>query len=153
MISDSLNHASLELGMRLSGATVKVFQHNDMRQLEQRLREAITYGHPRTRRAFSKIFVVVEGIYRCDYTLLSVAHTSSSSTASTHTDPSQATLCKLLYNLVSLLIYHVPTHNSYSYCSRSLLVLHLYSYSRSYSYSYLTCAACLLLPLVWRAPS
>ena len=65
MISDSLNHASLVLGMRLSGATVKVFQHNNMRQLEQRLREAITNGHPRTRRAFSKIFIVVEGIYRC----------------------------------------------------------------------------------------
>ena len=64
MISDALNHASLVLGMRLSGATVKVFQHNNMEALEERLREAILYGHPETRRPFSKIFIVVEGIYR-----------------------------------------------------------------------------------------
>ena len=65
VISDALNHASLVMGMRLSGATIKVFRHNDMRSLERRLREAVTEGNPRTARPFKKILVVVEGIYRC----------------------------------------------------------------------------------------
>ena len=65
VISDALNHASLVMGMRLSGATIKVFRHNDMRSLERRLREAVTEGNPRTARPFKKILIVVEGIYRC----------------------------------------------------------------------------------------
>jgi serine palmitoyltransferase len=70
VISDSLNHASLVLGMRLSGATVKVFAHNDMAHLERRLLEAVAQGHPRTRRPFSKVFIIVEGIYRLRSRLL-----------------------------------------------------------------------------------
>ena len=86
--------------MRLSGATVKVYQHNNMRQLEQRLREAITYGHPRTRRAFSKIFIVVEGIYRC--ALLLIRPLSAPSTTlvrqveSLPTEPLTSDHCTLL---------------------------------------------------------
>lgn len=80
MISDELNHASLVLGSRLSGAKIKVFRHNgacmhayayallilcsDMEDLERILRNAIAHGQPRKRRAWKKILIVVEGIYR-----------------------------------------------------------------------------------------
>ncbi|XP_014670841.1 PREDICTED: serine palmitoyltransferase 2-like [Priapulus caudatus] len=63
IISDSLNHASLVLGSRLSGATIKVFKHNDMKDLESILLDAVVYGQHRTHRPYKKILIVVEGIY------------------------------------------------------------------------------------------
>ncbi|KAF2368225.1 Aminotransferase class I/classII [Trinorchestia longiramus] len=63
ILSDECNHASLILGLRLSGATVKVFRHNDCADLERRVRRAIIDGHPRTRRPWKKVFIIVEGIY------------------------------------------------------------------------------------------
>nr|AOO86839.1 serine palmitoyltransferase [Laodelphax striatellus] len=63
VISDEKNHASLILGLRLSGATIKVFKHNNAASLEAVLRENIIYGQPRTRRPWKKILIVVEGIY------------------------------------------------------------------------------------------
>ncbi|XP_045124687.1 serine palmitoyltransferase 2-like isoform X1 [Portunus trituberculatus] len=63
VLSDEFNHASLILGLRLSGATVKVFQHNNAADLEKKLREALIHGHPRTRRPWKKAMIVVEGIY------------------------------------------------------------------------------------------
>ena len=35
-----------------------------MADLERKMREAIIHGHPRTRRPYRKILLVVEGIYR-----------------------------------------------------------------------------------------
>ncbi|ETN69145.1 aminotransferase, class I/II [Necator americanus] len=61
IISDQYNHASLILGCRLSGASTKVFKHNDMHSLEKILRNAITYGNPRTHRPYRKILIIVEG--------------------------------------------------------------------------------------------
>ncbi|KAJ6075940.1 hypothetical protein N7499_007921 [Penicillium canescens] len=63
LISDELNHASIRFGARLSGASIAMFKHNDMRDLELRLREAISQGQPRTHRPWKKILVVVEGLY------------------------------------------------------------------------------------------
>eukprot|EP01130_Rhizamoeba_saxonica_P002345 TRINITY_DN12169_c0_g1_i1.p1 TRINITY_DN12169_c0_g1~~TRINITY_DN12169_c0_g1_i1.p1 ORF type:complete len:484 (-),score=106.65 TRINITY_DN12169_c0_g1_i1:36-1361(-) len=63
IISDSLNHASLVAGCRASGAKVKVFPHNEMDELENIVKNAIVYGHPRTRRRWKKILILVEGIY------------------------------------------------------------------------------------------
>ncbi|XP_022096646.1 serine palmitoyltransferase 2-like isoform X2 [Acanthaster planci] len=63
VISDKFNHASLVLGIRLSGASVKVFEHNDIDDLERVLRGAISSGQPRTHKPWKKILVVVEGIY------------------------------------------------------------------------------------------
>nr|UVW99771.1 serine palmitoyltransferase 2 [Nephotettix cincticeps] len=63
VLSDEKNHASLILGLRLSGATIKVFKHNNMASLEKHLREAIIHGQPRTRRPWKKIFIMVEGIF------------------------------------------------------------------------------------------
>ncbi|XP_062503727.1 serine palmitoyltransferase 2-like isoform X2 [Corticium candelabrum] len=63
IISDQLNHASIVLGSRLSGAKIELFKHNDMDDLERKLRHAIVYGQPRTRRPYKKILIVVEGVY------------------------------------------------------------------------------------------
>ncbi|KAL3444473.1 pyridoxal phosphate-dependent transferase [Aspergillus insuetus] len=63
IISDELNHASIRFGSRLSGASITMFRHNDMRDLEAKLREAISQGQPRTHRPWKKILVVVEGLY------------------------------------------------------------------------------------------
>lgn len=63
ILSDALNHASLVLGSRLSGATIKVFKHNDPVDLETKLKKAIIDGHPVTRRPWKKILILVEGVY------------------------------------------------------------------------------------------
>ncbi|KAI8848293.1 pyridoxal phosphate-dependent transferase [Chytridium lagenaria] len=63
LISDELNHASLVFGSRLSGATIKVFKHNDAKDLESVLRKSIAQGQPRTHRPWKKILVVIEGLY------------------------------------------------------------------------------------------
>jgi len=63
IVSDELNHASLVLGARLSGAKVTVFRHNDMTQLEAVLHNLIIQGQPRTHRPWKKIVIMVEGIY------------------------------------------------------------------------------------------
>lgn len=63
IISDELNHTSLIFGSRFSGASIRVFKHNDPRELENVLRDAISKGMPRTHRPWKKIVVVVEGLY------------------------------------------------------------------------------------------
>ena len=63
VLSDEKNHASIILGLRLSKATVMVFKHNSVENLEKILRKAIIHGHPKTRRPWKKIVVVVEGVY------------------------------------------------------------------------------------------
>ncbi|XP_046388633.1 serine palmitoyltransferase 2 [Ischnura elegans] len=61
--SDEKNHASLILGLRLSGATIRVFKHNNMNSLKNLLHNAVVNGQPRTRRPWKKILIVVEGVY------------------------------------------------------------------------------------------
>lgn len=67
VISDEKNHASLIVGLRLPGATVKVFKHNDVKHLEEILQESIIQGQPNQpkdqHRSWSKILIVVEGVY------------------------------------------------------------------------------------------
>lgn len=63
VISDSLNHASTRFGIRLSGAVVKVFKHNDMKDLEKLIRNQIAQGQPKTHRPWKKIIIAVEGLY------------------------------------------------------------------------------------------
>jgi len=63
IISDSLNHASIVCGSRDSGAKIRVFQHNNMNDLEKVLRDSIIEGQPRTRRPWKKIIIIVEGVY------------------------------------------------------------------------------------------
>ncbi|XP_029655680.2 serine palmitoyltransferase 2 [Octopus sinensis] len=63
IVSDELNHASLVLGSRLSGATIRVFKHNNMVSLEKILKQAVVEGQPRTHQPWKKILIVCEGIY------------------------------------------------------------------------------------------
>lgn len=63
IISDSLNHTSIVNGARASNAQIRVFRNNDADHLEEILRHAIVDGQPRHHRPWSKILVVVEGIY------------------------------------------------------------------------------------------
>jgi serine palmitoyltransferase len=69
IISDELNHASIRIGARSSGAMINSFEHNDMGDLEFKLREAISQGQPRTHRPWKKIMVVVEGLYSMEGTM------------------------------------------------------------------------------------
>jgi serine palmitoyltransferase len=83
ILSDSLNHTSLVLGARVSGAKIQVFKHNsmfhcsrvcvtaacagrggangvshrpsDMENLEYLLRKAIAEGQPRSHRPWKKV--------------------------------------------------------------------------------------------------
>ena len=63
IISDELNHASIRVGARLSGAVIRAYKHNDMEDLEKLLRNAISQGQPKTRKAWKKILVVCEGLF------------------------------------------------------------------------------------------
>ncbi|TDL20645.1 serine palmitoyltransferase 2 [Rickenella mellea] len=72
VISDELNHASIRFGVRLSGASVRMFKHNDMESLEALLREVISQGQPRTHRSWRKIVVIVEGLYSMEGTLVNL---------------------------------------------------------------------------------
>ncbi|XP_068730448.1 serine palmitoyltransferase 2-like [Montipora capricornis] len=72
IISDELNHTSLILGARLSGATIRVFKHNDVMSLEKILRESVVQGQPRTHRAWKKILIIVEEVYSMEGSLVSL---------------------------------------------------------------------------------
>ncbi|CAF3459126.1 unnamed protein product [Rotaria socialis] len=72
ILSDKLNHTSLILGARLSGAAVYTFNHNDIQDLEKRLRNAIIHGQPRTCRPWKKILIIVEGVYSMEGSLCSL---------------------------------------------------------------------------------
>ncbi|GJQ10047.1 hypothetical protein GpartN1_g1838.t1 [Galdieria partita] len=63
ILSDELNHASIVVGARASGAKIKIFRHNNPVDLEKQLRLAIAEGQPRTHRPWKKILIIVEGIY------------------------------------------------------------------------------------------
>ncbi len=58
VISDALSHASIIDGCRLSRAEVRVFEHGDLDQLEQLLREAAAPQR--------ELLVVVDGVYSMD---------------------------------------------------------------------------------------
>ena len=63
VVSDSLNHSSLVEGIRASGAYKRAFKHGDYDSLEKIIRAAIVEGQPDTGRPFTRIVIVVEGIY------------------------------------------------------------------------------------------
>ncbi|KAI8143195.1 pyridoxal phosphate-dependent transferase [Fennellomyces sp. T-0311] len=72
VISDELNHASIVFGVRLSGASVRVFKHNNMDDLRELLREVISQGQPRTHRPWKKILVIVEGLYSMEGSMVNL---------------------------------------------------------------------------------
>ena len=70
VISDELNHSSIRIGVRFSGADVRTFRHNDMKSLESLLRDVISQGQPKTHRQWKKIMIIVEGLYSMEGTLV-----------------------------------------------------------------------------------
>ncbi|KAG1440820.1 hypothetical protein G6F56_011758 [Rhizopus delemar] len=72
VISDELNHSSIIFGVRLSGASVRVFKHNNMIDLKNVLKEAISQGQPRTHRPWKKIVVIVEGLYSMEGSIVNL---------------------------------------------------------------------------------
>ncbi|KAG2108527.1 serine palmitoyltransferase 2 [Suillus discolor] len=72
IISDELNHASICIGVRQSGAYIRIFKHNDMSSLESLLREVISQGQPKTHRAWKKVLVIVEGLYSMEGTVVNL---------------------------------------------------------------------------------
>lgn len=72
VISDEFNHASIRFGVRLSGASVRMFKHNNMRSFENLLREVISQGQPKTHRPWKKILVIVEGLYSMEGSMVNL---------------------------------------------------------------------------------
>jgi len=72
ILSDELNHASLVLGCRLSGAVVRIFKHNNMEDLEAKLSDAIINGQPRTHRPWKKFLIIVEGVYSMEGSIVNL---------------------------------------------------------------------------------
>jgi serine palmitoyltransferase len=72
VISDELNHASIRFGVRLSGANIRMFKHNDTNSLEALLKEVISQGQPKTHRPWKKILLIVEGLYSMEGTLANI---------------------------------------------------------------------------------
>nr|XP_048311537.1 serine palmitoyltransferase 3 [Myodes glareolus] len=72
ILSDELNHTSIILGARLSGATIRPFKHNNVQSLEKLLRESIINGQPRTGRAWKKILILVEGVYSMEGSIVNL---------------------------------------------------------------------------------
>lgn len=72
IISDEYNHSSIRFGARLSGAHIRQYKHNDMKALENLLRECISQGMPRTHRPWKKILLIVEGLYSMEGTLVNL---------------------------------------------------------------------------------
>jgi serine palmitoyltransferase len=70
ILSDELNHSSIRVGARNSGAVIRAFKHNDLEDLEKKMREAISQGQPRTHRPWRKILVTVEGLYSMEGTMV-----------------------------------------------------------------------------------
>lgn len=62
VISDEKNHASIILGLRLSGATIKVYKHNNVKHLEKVIQKAIVNGQPNGTQ-WKKILIILEGVF------------------------------------------------------------------------------------------
>ena len=72
ILSDELNHTSLVLGCRLSGAHIKVFKHNDMEDLEAKIENAVICGMPRTHKPWKKMLIIVEGVYSMEGSIINL---------------------------------------------------------------------------------
>ena len=66
IVSDSLNHASIIDGMRLSKAPRKVYPHKDVAALREILREAAEHGRGDGSGPYRLILVVTDGVFSMD---------------------------------------------------------------------------------------
>ena len=66
IVSDSLNHASIIDGMRLSKAPRKIYPHADVEGLRTVLDEAVSEGRPGSGEPYRLILVVTDGVFSMD---------------------------------------------------------------------------------------
>jgi glycine C-acetyltransferase len=66
IVSDSLNHASIIDGMRLSKAPRKIYPHADIEGLRAVLDEAVSEGRPGSGEPYRLILVVTDGVFSMD---------------------------------------------------------------------------------------
>ncbi len=66
IVSDSLNHASIIDGMRLSKAPRKVYAHADVEALKAVLAEAVENGREGSGEPYRSILVVTDGVFSMD---------------------------------------------------------------------------------------
>ncbi|HET8784644.1 MAG TPA: glycine C-acetyltransferase [Candidatus Limnocylindrales bacterium] len=66
IVSDSLNHASIIDGMRLSKAPRKIYPHADVEALKTVLAEAIENGRDGSGEPYRSILVVTDGVFSMD---------------------------------------------------------------------------------------
>jgi glycine C-acetyltransferase len=66
IVSDSLNHASIIDGMRLSKAPRKIYPHADLAALAAILEEAVENGRDGTGEPYRSILVVTDGVFSMD---------------------------------------------------------------------------------------
>jgi glycine C-acetyltransferase len=66
IVSDSLNHASIIDGMRLSKAPRKIYPHADVDALQSVLDEAVEHGRDGTGEPYRLILVVTDGVFSMD---------------------------------------------------------------------------------------
>jgi glycine C-acetyltransferase len=66
IVSDSLNHASIIDGMRLSKAPRKIYPHADIEALRSILDEAIENGRDGTGEPYRLILIVTDGVFSMD---------------------------------------------------------------------------------------
>ncbi|CAG9798350.1 unnamed protein product [Chironomus riparius] len=62
VVSDEKNHASIILGLRLSGATIKVYKHNNVKHMEKVIVDSIAYGQ-KNGKPWKKILIILEGVF------------------------------------------------------------------------------------------
>jgi serine palmitoyltransferase len=62
VVSDEKNHASIILGLRLSGATIKVYKHNNVKNMEKVIVDSIAYGQ-KNGKPWKKILIILEGVF------------------------------------------------------------------------------------------
>lgn len=62
VVSDEKNHASIILGLRLSGATIRKYKHNNMKDLDKVMEKAIVNGQPNGQ-PWKKVLIILEGVF------------------------------------------------------------------------------------------
>jgi glycine C-acetyltransferase len=66
IVSDSLNHASIIDGTRLSRARREVYPHKDVAALREILVRAVVFGNPERGEPYRRILVVTDGVFSMD---------------------------------------------------------------------------------------
>lgn len=73
VVSDEKNHASIILGLRLSGATVKVYKHNNVKDMEKVIESSIIKGQPKSGRPWKKILIILEGVFSMEGSIVKLS--------------------------------------------------------------------------------